>query len=619
MIVGFDRVAANGDVANKVGTYGARARRARRGHPVRRRRPVLVASTRRCPTATGSRSRSATPTRCAARGGALLTLPGTPCRNPAFDVTPAELVTALVTERGVARPVERGRRVARRRREGRARTLTRGHDGRRGGARSRSRARARSSAACSPARLRLRRPVVATSRASSRPCSATSRPARWSRSARASTGVAVGDRVAIHHHAPCGECRRCRRGHETLCERFRATGLDPGGFAERVRVPAELVGELLPLDGWTRCARRSSSRWPARCAPSDRGGLRPGDALLVVGAGCERPAADRRRARAGRRGGVGARAAPERLERARALGRRAPRQRAGRRRDRLHAARRTRSPAAAGALAPGGALCLYAPPPPGQRRSASTATPLFLRELDVTASLLRRPGRHARGARRCSRAARVDPLRARHPPASRSRRPARALDRAARAARRSRRVVAAVRAARPPRARRPARRGGRPSRGARRGRRARRGGHRVRDRREDVAPRAPVLGAYPARFGHETAGRPRGHRRAGPRRRLACLRGLPRPAAPGGRRSAATPRWVLGGFAERDRRAGGRAAPRSRTGSSRPAPRWPSRSRPRCTRVARGPRASSRPTPECSAAGRWARCSPRCSCSRAAR
>ena len=38
-------------------------------------------------------------------GGALLTVEGTPCRNPAFDVTPAELVSALVTERGVARPV----------------------------------------------------------------------------------------------------------------------------------------------------------------------------------------------------------------------------------------------------------------------------------------------------------------------------------------------------------------------------------------------------------------------------------------------------------------------------------------------------------------------------------
>jgi methylthioribose-1-phosphate isomerase len=36
--------------------------------------------------------------------GRRLTLEQTPCRNPAFDVTPAELVTALVTERGVMRP-----------------------------------------------------------------------------------------------------------------------------------------------------------------------------------------------------------------------------------------------------------------------------------------------------------------------------------------------------------------------------------------------------------------------------------------------------------------------------------------------------------------------------------
>ena len=40
-----------------------------------------------------------------AAGGTLLTIAGTPCRNPAFDVTPAGLVWALVTEHGAARPV----------------------------------------------------------------------------------------------------------------------------------------------------------------------------------------------------------------------------------------------------------------------------------------------------------------------------------------------------------------------------------------------------------------------------------------------------------------------------------------------------------------------------------
>jgi len=54
-------------------------------------------------------------------------------------------------------------------------------------------------------------------------------------------GFEVGDRVFFHHHVPCMSCRLCQRGQYTSCERFRRTGLDPGGFAEFVRVPAEIV------------------------------------------------------------------------------------------------------------------------------------------------------------------------------------------------------------------------------------------------------------------------------------------------------------------------------------------------------------------------------------------
>jgi L-iditol 2-dehydrogenase len=53
--------------------------------------------------------------------------------------------------------------------------------------------------------------------------------------------LAVGDRVFFHHHVPCMECRACQRGMYTSCRRFRETALDPGGFAEFVRVPAEIV------------------------------------------------------------------------------------------------------------------------------------------------------------------------------------------------------------------------------------------------------------------------------------------------------------------------------------------------------------------------------------------
>ena len=49
-----------------------------------------------------------------------------------------------------------------------------------------------------------------------------------------------GRRVALLHHRPCGECPRCRAGHESSCARFAEPTIVPGGFAECVR-PAEGV------------------------------------------------------------------------------------------------------------------------------------------------------------------------------------------------------------------------------------------------------------------------------------------------------------------------------------------------------------------------------------------
>jgi L-iditol 2-dehydrogenase len=43
-----------------------------------------------------------------------------------------------------------------------------------------------------------------------------------------------GARLALIHHLPCGECERCRAGHESTCERFAAPTIVPGGFAEQV-------------------------------------------------------------------------------------------------------------------------------------------------------------------------------------------------------------------------------------------------------------------------------------------------------------------------------------------------------------------------------------------------
>src|SRR5436305_3731746 len=49
-------------------------------------------------------------------------------------------------------------------------------------------------------------------------------------------GFALGDRVAVPHHAACGECALCRRGNEPLCPAFREHLLVPGGFSEWVLV-----------------------------------------------------------------------------------------------------------------------------------------------------------------------------------------------------------------------------------------------------------------------------------------------------------------------------------------------------------------------------------------------
>jgi methylthioribose-1-phosphate isomerase len=105
VVTGLDRVAANGDVANKVGTYGLALAADAAGIPFVAAGPSSsVDSSLPAGDAIEIEERGADEVRSAA--GALLTVPGTAVRNPAFDVTPAPLVWALVTERGVAQPVD---------------------------------------------------------------------------------------------------------------------------------------------------------------------------------------------------------------------------------------------------------------------------------------------------------------------------------------------------------------------------------------------------------------------------------------------------------------------------------------------------------------------------------
>ncbi|WP_280473746.1 S-methyl-5-thioribose-1-phosphate isomerase [Nocardia asiatica] len=106
VLVGADRVTANGDVANKIGTYGLALAARHHGIPF-----VVVApeSTRDLAMATGREI--VVEERAAAEvtgfGGVATAPAHTEVFNPAFDVTPAELVTAVVTEHGVVHRSDR--------------------------------------------------------------------------------------------------------------------------------------------------------------------------------------------------------------------------------------------------------------------------------------------------------------------------------------------------------------------------------------------------------------------------------------------------------------------------------------------------------------------------------
>ena len=102
-IVGADRVAANGDTANKVGTYPLALAASAAGIPFVVAAPTSTIDAQ-LPDGDSIEIEERDADEVRAFAGAGTTLPATGVRNPAFDVTPAALITALVTERGVARP-----------------------------------------------------------------------------------------------------------------------------------------------------------------------------------------------------------------------------------------------------------------------------------------------------------------------------------------------------------------------------------------------------------------------------------------------------------------------------------------------------------------------------------
>jgi methylthioribose-1-phosphate isomerase len=102
VVVGADRIAANGDFANKIGTYNVAILAKEHGIPFYCAAPWSTIDTA-TPTGDAIPIEERSPVEVTHHGGKQLTPHGVGVCNPAFDVTPARYVTAIITERGVLR------------------------------------------------------------------------------------------------------------------------------------------------------------------------------------------------------------------------------------------------------------------------------------------------------------------------------------------------------------------------------------------------------------------------------------------------------------------------------------------------------------------------------------
>ena len=117
VIIGADRIAADGSVANKVGSYPLAVLAKYHHVPFVVVAPTttvdlgtvdgtsIVVEQRSATEVTEFTSRPGAPAGGGEGGGTVVAPPGTKAYNPAFDITPPELVTAIVTEEGVISPV----------------------------------------------------------------------------------------------------------------------------------------------------------------------------------------------------------------------------------------------------------------------------------------------------------------------------------------------------------------------------------------------------------------------------------------------------------------------------------------------------------------------------------
>jgi L-iditol 2-dehydrogenase len=97
----------------------------------------------------------------------------------------------------------------------------------------------------------------------------------------------VGQRVIVAHHVPCGECHYCKHQNYSMCAEFKASNIDPCGFAEYIRVPAQHVRQTTLLLPESLNAEEGSFVEPLACCVRAvrRTPLLAEDSVVVMGLG----------------------------------------------------------------------------------------------------------------------------------------------------------------------------------------------------------------------------------------------------------------------------------------------------------------------------------------------
>ena len=101
------------------------------------------------------------------------------------------------------------------------------------------------------------------------------------------TKFKVGDRVVVAHHTPCYSCHFCKHGSVSMCETFKRSNLDPGGFAEYLRIPAphvQMTAHKIP-DSMTYDEAIFMEPLACILRKKKRANLQQKDSALIIGLG----------------------------------------------------------------------------------------------------------------------------------------------------------------------------------------------------------------------------------------------------------------------------------------------------------------------------------------------